>query len=198
MTQLTVAEVLRSRGLGDAEGEIASSLGEWLDEYGAPSTGALGEAELTLLSLHAGVAPADAASTTAAVISSAALGVMSRHLTWDAEAMGRELGLRASSVRRRLAQRELYALERKSGGKRLFPRWQVHDGQVLPSLGDVLAALPTDLSMREVEQFFCAQDSTVLEEVAEAPRPSVREWLVSGGDPAPVIAGARRLAERGA
>ena len=198
MTQLTVAEVLRSRGLAEAEGEIASSLGEWLDEYVAPATTSLSDTERALLTGHAGVMPAGAAGVTSAVVSAATVGVMSRQLTWDAEEMGRQLGLRASSVRRRLAQRDLYALERKSGVKRLFPRWQVHDGQALPSLGAILAVLPADLSMREVEQFFCGHDSSALAEVADSPRPSVREWLIAGGAAEPVIEAARRLAERGA
>ncbi|GAA5170391.1 DNA-binding protein [Amycolatopsis dongchuanensis] len=98
------------------------------------------------------------------------------------------LGVDASRVRHRLAERRLTGWK-DQGGWRL-PAWQFTDDGVLPGLDTVLAALPAGQPALVVAAFMThPQDDLVIAGEPVSPR----QWLLAGGDPRPVAALAATL-----
>lgn len=87
------------------------------------------------------------------------------------------LGIGASRVRQRVADRSLYAVT--IGRARRFPAFQFHDRNLIPGIGNVLKAMPRDLHPLEVETWLTRPDPDLTIEDGEALSP--REWLISGG-----------------
>lgn len=83
----------------------------------------------------------------------------------------------ASRVRHRLRDRALYGF--KIGAGLRLPMWQFHNGQPIPGLRAVLAALPADLHPLEVAGLMTTADFDLT--VADEPT-SPRDWLTHGGD----------------
>lgn len=92
------------------------------------------------------------------------------------------LGIAESTVRSYRASGKLYSFSVL--GRPHFPRWQFGSHGIIPSMKDVLEAMPAGLHPQSVEGFFLSPNSDlVLDGVPFSPK----EWLESGGDPAPVI-----------
>jgi hypothetical protein len=104
------------------------------------------------------------------------------------EAAAAELGVNASRVRQRLAERSLYGFQ--AGGRWRLPGFQLDQGRILPHFREVLAALDPALHPLEVEHFFLIPDPDLETAGIEAPL-APRDWLRLGLPSEPVI----RLAE---
>ncbi len=81
-----------------------------------------------------------------------------------------------SRVRHRLRDRALYGF--KIGAGLRLPLWQFDNGEPIPGLRAVLAALPADLHPLEVAGFMSTPDPDLT--VADEPT-SPRDWLTHGG-----------------
>lgn len=92
------------------------------------------------------------------------------------------LGVDRSRVSQRLAERSLYVID--MGGQRHFPRWQFEGSSTVPHLKAVLRALANDLHPLTVTHWFLTPNQELEVEGATI---SPREWLVTGGPPAPVV-----------
>lgn len=103
--------------------------------------------------------------------------VLESTLTLDQAA--EKLGISRSRLSHRLGEGTMWAVT--ISGRRRLPRWQVTpDGALLPGLAAIVEVIPTALHPLAVEAFMTT------------PRPdfddlSPVDWLVSGGDPAPVV-----------
>jgi excisionase family DNA binding protein len=91
----------------------------------------------------------------------------------------RLLGVDPSRIRQRLADRTLYGL--KSRGQWRLPRFQFEGGRPLPGAEVVLPAIPTDIDLVAVFNFFTHPDPDM--EVGDD-SVSPRDWLLTGNDPA--------------
>lgn len=102
-------------------------------------------------------------------------------------------GIDESRVRHRLARGGLYVLPVGSRGHG-FPRWQFHDGKPLPGLKTVLAVLlPAKLHPLEVAGFMSTPQPEL---VVDGDQVTPREWLITGGEVAPVVSLAANLTQR--
>ncbi|HKS43795.1 MAG TPA: DNA-binding protein [Amycolatopsis sp.] len=100
----------------------------------------------------------------------------------------RALGVDPSRIRHKLAAGRLTGWK-EPGGWRL-PAWQFTRNAVLPGLGAVLAAVPADQPALVLASFMTTpQADLMLERTPATPR----QWLLAGGDPAPVAALASTL-----
>lgn len=101
------------------------------------------------------------------------------------------LHLAPSTVRRRSADRKLYAY--RAGGRLLFPAWQFNDAgdKEIPSLEAVLAVLPADLHPQSVAGFFLTPQPDL---VLHGSPVSAKAWLEASGNAANVVELARGLA----
>lgn len=76
--------------------------------------------------------------------------------------------------------------------KRLFPMWQLNDGEVIPHLRELLKALNPDVHPITVHRFMTTGHRDL-----EAPELdhclSPRDWLITGHKPEPVMTLARNL-----
>ena len=104
------------------------------------------------------------------------------------EAAAAALGVNASRVRQRLAERSLYGFQ--AGGRWRLPGFQFDQQRTLPHLRRVLAALDPELHPLEVEHFFVTPDPDLEAAGIEGPL-APRDWLRLGLPSEPVI----RLAE---
>lgn len=90
------------------------------------------------------------------------------------------LGVSASRIRQRLADRSLYSVEGLNG--RVCPRFQFTASGELPGLGVVLKAIDKEVHPIVIERFFLAVnvdlESSLLEQCM-----SPREWLLTGHEP---------------
>lgn len=90
-----------------------------------------------------------------------------------------KLGISRSRLSHRLGEGTMWAFT--ISGRRRLPRWQfTPDGALLPGLKAIVQSIPENLHPLAIEAFMTT------------PRPtfdslSPAEWLVSGGDPAPVL-----------
>ncbi len=181
----TIADVLARRGVQADERDLARALDEALGRYlTAPGGAPLSRAEREALrsggldldgageAEYGGSARASAADYAALVATS---------LTVPAAAA--RLGIDGSRVRHRIRSGSLWALHSASR-RRLLPLVQFGpDGAVVPGLAEVRQALPDDLHPLEIQAFLVTR------------RPELRlhgrdhspvEWLLRGGDVAPV------------
>lgn len=92
------------------------------------------------------------------------------------------LGLAHSAVLQAVATGDLYSV---AGGtpddEPLFPRWQLHEGRVIPHLREVIPALPADYHPLSVENFMTTWDEDYLDGWPPA------AWLLAGRDPGAVV-----------
>ena len=82
-----------------------------------------------------------------------------------------------SRVRQRLRERCLFGLEYEGSWR--LPRFQFERRLVIPGLGQILKALPSDLFPLDVVDWFLLPDPE-LQSDNNAPPLSPREWLLSG------------------
>jgi hypothetical protein len=150
-------------------------------------TDALTQAEQTFLVEHGGVDPAllTAAGRAAAQVrllvedAAAASSVTRRGLTTN-EAAAR-MGTAAANVRRAATHGDLYVAGRTRNRQHVFPVWQFGpNGEPLPGLREILAALPTDLHPLDVAHFMTNRQEALGDR-------SPVDWLVEGGDVALVV-----------
>lgn len=89
-----------------------------------------------------------------------------------------------SRIRQRIRERSLFAVN--VDGQSRIPLTQFEQGAVIPGLIDVLAALPPDMTALEFVGWFELPTADLAddEDVPQSPR----EWLLSNGTVAPVIA----------
>ncbi len=92
----------------------------------------------------------------------------------------RLLGVDVSRIRQRLRERSLFGVEYE--GEWRLPRFQFERRKVLPSLAQVLAALPADVNPLDVAGWFLSPNPDLgLEGEPRALSP--REWLLRGLPP---------------
>jgi hypothetical protein len=109
---------------------------------------------------------------------------MRRHAQMVATAVpiasaARRLGVDPSRLRQRIREGTLLAVRRPQGRGWLIPAFQLTEGGEIPHLARVLAAAQRHLSPLSVARAF----ELPHEELDDL---SPRDWLISGGDPAPV------------
>lgn len=98
------------------------------------------------------------------------------------EAMARILGVSGQRVRQLLQDRQLYGICPENVW--LIPSFQVHDGALLPRLSAVVSQISPKAHPLAVENFFFNSNEDLIDERGTALSP--REWLLVGGDPAPL------------
>ena len=186
----TIDQFFTERGVPIDEDLVLAALSDLLEPHLAAAGGvALPEAEVAFLDAHAGVRPTRRdesqalAATTASVTE-----LVARARTVDGAAA--LAGVHPSRVRHWIGDGTVHAM--KIGGRNLLPSWQFGaDGRPVAHLGEVLAALPSDLHPLSLAGFFTAP---VPELEIDDRGLSPLEWLASGGDPVTVVALARSLA----
>jgi hypothetical protein len=98
-----------------------------------------------------------------------------------------QLGIDASRVRHRLAERSLYGIRLKGSWR--LPAFQFTDDGVVPGLDVVLPTLPDDLHPVAVRRWLTTPVSDLsISGRRGAAGVSPLEWLSGGGDPHPVAA----------
>jgi hypothetical protein len=104
--------------------------------------------------------------------------------SWSAAEAAEKLGVDASRVRHRVADRSLYAY--RLGRQLRLPHWQFTDrlpAEPLPNLRRVLTALPDDMAPVELARLVTTpQPDLALAGAATAPR----DWLLAGQSAEPV------------
>lgn len=148
----------------------------------------LTDVERQFLIEHAGLTAADLApealaETNAAVdraVAAAAAEVRARALTLPEVAT--LLSWSHVRVLRALATGDMYSMPSEPPSvEPLFPRWQFRDGNVVPHLREVLAALPIDEHPLDVEHFMTQSNLDYL----DGTPPLI--WLVEGRELDPVL-----------
>ena len=92
------------------------------------------------------------------------------------------LGQPRAAVLQAIASGDMYAVLGESPATEpLLPRWQFHEGRVIPHLREVIAALPSDEHPLLVESFMTSWDEDYLDGWPPA------AWLLAGRDPAAVV-----------
>lgn len=91
----------------------------------------------------------------------------------------RKIGVDASRLRQRIAEGTLLAIRRPKGRAWLVPAFQMTENGELPHLARVLSHAQRHLSAWSVEGAFETPDE-------ETGNLGARDWLMAGGDPAPV------------
>ena len=178
------------RALGDANlsglAEIALHLAaEILDQAGSRKNDQtpLSEEERTAFARF-GVAVGKPMSPEAMLRSGPVLGGMSRQAAMVATAVpiaaaAQRLAVDPSRLRQRIAEGTLLGIRRPQARGWLIPAFQLTDDGEVPHLARVLAVAQRHLSPLSVACAFEAPDE-------DLDGMSPREWLISGGDPAPV------------
>jgi hypothetical protein len=152
-------------------------------EPAAPLT----QSERDFLTGHVGLTTNDLTSDTTNAVdveiatnrASAARAV--RDSSYSTKEVAEELGMDPANVRRAVAEGSLYSVKTGPNNHHWFPMWQFSEGQRLPGLKRVIAALPDNYHPVEVEEFMTGP--------AEALRGrSPADWLASGGSVDEVVA----------
>lgn len=187
-TASPVATILAHHGSDLSETDVARALDEAFNDGllrpAAALSASLPKGASDFLDVHGGMPTASEAATRTSRLSTVAdmVGQISQALTTDQVA--ELLDVDPTRVRHRLRERALYTLSPKTGRSHRFPRWQFTGAETVPHLKAVLTVLPVDLHPLEVSGFFLtAQDTLELDSEPVSPR----DWLVSGGDPGPVV-----------
>ena len=102
----------------------------------------------------------------------------------------RLLGVDVSRIRQRLRQRSLFGVDYE--GEWRLPRFQFERRKALPGLGEVLAALPTELNALEAAEWFLSPNPDLQLDEQALPL-SPRDWLLRGLPQARVAGLARHL-----
>lgn len=191
MAAATVAQYLEQRGHPVAEEDLVQALDEMVgDRISAPGAAALSQAAEQVLVEHSGMPRPPESDTVRAVRETTAAVAAFVHTSLSVPEVAAMLGVDASRIRHRLSDRGLYSI--RVGRVHRLPSWQFHDGQPLPGLRGVLAALPADLHPLVVEGFMSTpQPELDMHDTITTPR----HWLAHGGDPIPVYDLARGFAE---
>jgi excisionase family DNA binding protein len=182
---VTLADYLTRRGLPVSEHDLVRAVDELLSDTLVPASVApLSCADEDFLSAHSGVTPATGEQVAAAMAATTAELVALVETSLSAREVAEATGRDASTVRHWIRDGALHTLQ--IGGRRRLPRWQfTDDGQPLPGLGQVLAALPDGLHPLSVLGFFTSPKPELeIADVAASPR----DWLAGGGDARPVAA----------
>lgn len=94
----------------------------------------------------------------------------------------RQLGVKDSVVRRRRANRRLYAFPLFRQWR--YPSWQFEGGDVVPGLDSVVPAIPEGVPPAIVRAVMLAPRQLEDKVRSESPR----DFLIRGGDPARIVA----------
>jgi hypothetical protein len=147
---------------------------------------------------HSGLGPIDFARAAAAERENSVR--VAAHMTrlleasLSVEQTAEALAVDVADVHAAANSRHLYTWTARDGCV-VLPRWQfdetAHPWRPLPYLGAVLSALPNDLHPLEAD-WFMTQPREWLVGDDEEPM-SVRDWLLTGGDVAPVLHGSESL-----
>ncbi|MHA7298115.1 helix-turn-helix domain-containing protein [Pseudarthrobacter sp. MDT3-1] len=132
---------------------------------------------------HAAVAIASAANAAARLVFDAS--------ALTAAEVAERMHMSASTIRHYKSARKLYSY--LVNGKLAFPQWQFNDtgDQSIPSLEDVLGALPDDLHPQAVAGFFLTPQPDL---VLNGMHVSAKSWLEAGGSKKVVVDLAEGLA----
>lgn len=148
-----------------------------------PGTVTLPAAQQEFWDKHSGLGDQPVPDLGAAAAADAAARVIMDARALCASAVAELLGKASSTVRHYKAERKLYAYDR--GGRSLFPSWQfTADRMIIPSLGEVLSALPAGLHPQAVAGFFLTTQPDL---VLWGKPVSAKEWLERGGPLEPVL-----------
>ena len=188
---LTVHAVLAERGYSVLEKDIAQALAALLPPTG-PDRVAMSGDEAAFLAQNSGIQAAGEdqlreldVRTVARAAAEAARSLTRGHIA-------QRLSLDPSRISHMTAARALYAYP-NGPGRLVYPDWQIHDGSLLPHLKAVLAGVPSGSHPVAVRTFMTTPDDELL--LTDHPV-TPRDWLIGGGDPAPVVALARTLGEQ--
>lgn len=112
-----------------------------------------------------------------------------RHMALLANALtvrqaAEQLGVNESRIRQRLAERTIIGW--KKGKSWVLPHWQFSsEGQLIPGVDELAAALPPDLHPVAAWRWFTLPNPDL---ILDGNPVSPAEWLLSGGDPG-IVAG---------
>jgi hypothetical protein len=188
---VTVRAVLQEHGYTVPEKDVAQALANLLPPRGTDRVAMAGD-EVAFLAQHSGIAAANDAQLRALDARSIALSAAEAFRSWTRGQIAERLGLDPSRISHMTAAGALFAYPR-APGRLVYPDWQLHDGSLLPHLKAVLAAIPSGSHPFAVRRFMTVPDDELL--LADHPV-SPRDWLIGGGNPAPVVALARTLGEQ--
>ncbi|MPY87690.1 MAG: hypothetical protein GEU99_07195 [Luteitalea sp.] len=104
-----------------------------------------------------------------------------RMTSLSVEEASRRLGVNASRIRQRLAERSLYGL--KEGNTWLLPAFQFLDDGLVPGVGVVLRSLPPDLGMLAVVRWFSTRNPDLFTRDDEERPLTPLQWLLGGNPP---------------
>lgn len=148
--------------------------------------------EQTMLARHSGVSPDGEASGRVRARAAAKTALLYVD-TLSTDQVARMIKRSTSRIRHMAKEQRLYTLpvDRRSGLR--FPAWQFSNGEPLPGLSTVLAALPAGLHPLQVLGFF----STPTMELSLGDEKPITplQWLRDGGDEATVAALAGSVGE---
>jgi hypothetical protein len=179
---MSTAEVLRRRGIDLTDEQFAALLDEAM---GSMAMGGADQPARTLTAADARVLtgggadlgprrPDEAAPGTEAAVTYGAL--LATGLTVGQAAT--RLGIDASRVRHRLAERSLYGVRLRAGWR--LPAFQFGAGGAVPGIDRVLAALPPDLHPLAVWRWITTAQADLAGD--DGPQ-SPLGWLLAGGPP---------------
>ncbi|MGI8417529.1 MAG: DNA-binding protein [Nakamurella sp.] len=180
----TVPEVLARHGIALTESDVAAELDRAFRALPAAGAAALTAGERDYLTDHAGNQSAQAIADwdpqverqrRAAVAATGIEHLIASTLSIDQAAQA--IGVDRSRISHRRTSGTLYSVT--VGGRRRIPAWQIRDGQELPGLAQVVAAIPTGTHPLDIEAIMTNSQDEL------AGRTPV-EHLAGGGDPAPV------------
>jgi hypothetical protein len=105
-----------------------------------------------------------------------------RATTLTLSEVARLLGQTGEAILRAVAAGDIYSVPGElPSDEPLIPRWQLHEGRVIPHLHEVIAALPADFHPLSVQDFMTIGDEDYLDGWAPA------MWLLAGRDPGAVV-----------
>lgn len=179
----TLEQVLDTYGHDLTAADFTTELERTLSRAGRSTPGALSNHDRDVL-LAVGVAEADLdTDATNDLIQTRASNLirLAAESGTVAQTAGR-LHRSEQRIRGAIADGSLYGV--KIGKSWRLPVWQFHDGQVLPHLRKVIAAIPAGTSALSIGNLM----TTSTRELFLDDQPvSPRDWLLAGGDPEPVV-----------
>ncbi len=105
--------------------------------------------------------------------------------------VAKRLGVDESRIRQRIRERSLLAID--VDGEHKIPMVQFERDREIPGLKAVLAALPSGLPALAFASWFVSPKHELAQDDDDATGLSPRDWLLTVGDPEPVVAMARDL-----
>ena len=106
-----------------------------------------------------------------------------RATSLSAEEAARRLGVNASRVRQRLAERSLYGI--KEGNAWLLPAFQFREVGEVPGLDAVVRRLPADIGAVAVARWFASPNPDLCTRDDEERPLTPLQWLLAGNPPGP-------------